>query len=238
MIAVSDQTVNEPAASEKYPPQLENGDHLTAREFLRRYEGMPEVKKAELVGGIVYMASPIRVDQHSEPDALIQTWLGNYSIGTPGVKHGINGTVRLGSDDVLQPDGFLRLMPEYGGNTKFDPKGYLVGPPDLVVEVAASSVSIDTREKLNSYRRAGVREYLVWRTQEKALDWWFLEGDDYIALPAEASGIVKSRVFAGLWLDVKSLIERNGAAVLARLQEGLKAPEHKAFVESLQPKAK
>ena len=238
MIAVLEKPKNQPPGQEEILPRLENGDHLTAGEFLRRYEAMPEVKKAELVCGIVYMGSPVRVDQHGEPDALIQTWLGTYSIATPGVKHGVNATVRLGPDDVLQPDGFLRLAPEYGGNTKFDSNGYLVGPPDLVVEVAASSVSIDTREKMNSYRRAGVREYLVWRTQEKALDWWFLEGDDYAALPAEAGGTIKSRVFAGLWLDAKALMERNGALVLARFQEGLTSPEHKAFVESLQLKAK
>lgn len=238
MVAVLEKPKHQPLAREEHPPRLENGDHLTAREFLRRYEGMPEVKKAELVGGIVYMASPIRVDQHGEPDGLIQTWLGTFSIGTPGVKHAANSTVRLGADDVLQPDAFLRIVAEYGGAARIDPKGYLTGPPEFAVEVAASSVSIDTREKLNSYRRAGVREYLVWRTQEKAVDWWTLEGDDYVLLPREADGLIKSRVFAGLWLDTKSLLERNGSAVMLRLQEGLKSPEHKAFVESLQPKAK
>jgi|SRR5688572_2714250 len=238
MIAVSEKPINQQPALEKYPPQLENGDHLTAREFLRRYEAMPEVKKAELVGGIVYMASPIRVDQHAEPDALIQMWLGVYSASTPGLRHATNATVRLGSDDVVQPDAFLRLDPGSGGRSQIDPKGYLSGPPELAAEVAASSVSIDTREKLNSYRRASVREYFVWRTQEKAIDWWFLEGDDYVPLPRENDGTIKSRVFPGLWLDVTALLNANGAAVLARLQEGLKSPEHKAFVESLQPKAK
>ena len=145
MIAVLEKPKNQPPGQEEILPRLENGDHLTAGEFLRRYEAMPEVKKAELVCGIVYMGSPVRVDQHGEPDALIKTWLGTYSIATPGVKHGVNATVRLGPDDVLQPDGFLRLAPEYGGNTKFDSNGYLVGPPDLVVEVAASSVSIEER---------------------------------------------------------------------------------------------
>src|ERR1051326_3472767 len=86
-------------------PPLEPGAHLSASEFLRRYEAMPEVKKAELIGGIVYMASPVRIDQHGEPDNLIQTWLGNYSIATPGVKAAANTTLRLGPDDVPQPDG-------------------------------------------------------------------------------------------------------------------------------------
>jgi Uma2 family endonuclease len=238
MIAVIDKPKDQRTGQEKYPPQLESGDHLTAREFLRRYEAMPEVKKAELVGGIVYMASPIRIDQHGEPDNLIQTWIGNYSVGTPGVKSAANSTARLGSDDVLQPDALLRILPEFGGSARVDEKGLLQGPPEFVVEIAASSVSIDTREKLNSYRRAGVREYVVWRTQEKALDWWSLEGDDYVPLIPQPDGTIKSRVFPGLWLDVNSLLAGNGVAVIARLQEGLKSPEHKVFVESLQPKVK
>src|SRR6266581_7420658 len=85
-------------------PVLENGDRLSASEFLRRYEAMPEVKKAELINGIVYMGSPVRLDQHGEPDNLIQTWLGNYAIATAGVKAATNSTARLGPDDVPQPD--------------------------------------------------------------------------------------------------------------------------------------
>src|SRR5436309_9813471 len=105
-------------------PPLQNGDHLSAREFLRRYEAMPEVKKAELINRIVYMGSPVRIDQHGEPDGLIQGWLCNYSVATPGVKHATNSTTRLGPDDVPQPDGLLRIGVEFGGQTQLDAKGY------------------------------------------------------------------------------------------------------------------
>src|SRR6266581_2238059 len=104
-------------------PPLENGAHLSAREFLRRYESMPEVKKAELINGIVYMGSPVRLDQHGEPDSLLQTWLGFYSIATPGVKAATNSTTRLGPDDVPQPDGLLRIAAESGGQSRTDAKG-------------------------------------------------------------------------------------------------------------------
>src|SRR5687768_10596008 len=151
MLAVAAQPREQVNPQSDLPPNLENGDHLTAREFLRRYEAMPEIKKAELVNGIVYMASPIRIDQHGEPDSLIQTWVGTYSVGTPGVKSAANSTIRLGSDDVLQPDALLRVVPEFGGKARVDDKGLLLGAPELVIEIAASSASIDTREKLNSY---------------------------------------------------------------------------------------
>mgnify|MGYP001597261747 CR=1 FL=1 len=218
-------------------PPLENGAHLSACEFLRRYEAMPEVKKAELVNGIVYMTSPVRLDQHGEPDNLIQTWLGNYSIATPGVKAATNSTTRLGPDDVPQPDGLLRIVPECGGQSRLDAKGYLQGGPELAVEIAASTASLDAREKLASYRRAGVREYLVGRTEDEAVDWWLLEEDEYRPLGADADGILRSRIFPGLWLDSSALFAGDGARLMARLQEGLRSSEHGAFVAELQKRA-
>jgi Uma2 family endonuclease len=219
-------------------PPLQSGDHLSAREFLRRYEAMPEVKKAELISSIVYMGSPIRIDQHGEPDAFIQTWLGTYTVATPGVKHATNSTTRLGPDDVPQPDGLLRIAAEFGGQARVDPKGYLDGAPELVVEVAASSVSLDVREKLATYRRAGVREYIVWRTEDERMDWWVLEEDEYRPLPAAADGTLRSKAFPGLWLDVHALLAGDGPKVMAKLQEGLHSAEHRAFVAELQKRQK
>ena len=215
-------------------PPLQNGDHLGAQEFLRRYEAMPEVKKAELINGVVYMGSPIRIEQHGEPDGLIQVWLGTYGLATPGVKHATNSTTRLGPDDVPQPDGLLRLEPEVGGQARVDANGYLGGAPELVVEVAASSVSFDVREKLASYRRSGVREYVVWRTEDEAVDWWMLLDDEYRPIPPQADGILRSQLFPGLWLDAQALLARDGTKVIAKLQEGLQSAEHVAFVSQLQ----
>lgn len=214
-------------------PPLENGAHLSAAEFLRRYAAMPEVKKAELINGVVYMTSPVRIDQHGEPDNLLQTWLGTYSIATPGVRAATNATTRLSADDVPQPDGLLRILPECGGQARLDAKGYLQGAPELVVEVAASSASLDVREKLASYRRAGVREYLVWRTEDEAVDWWVLEEDEYRPLTPSADGILRSTSLPGLWLEVRALLAGDGTNLMAKLQEGLRSAEHTAFVEAL-----
>ena len=214
-------------------PPLENGAHLSASEFLRRYESMPEVKRAELVSGVVYMASPLRIDRHGEPDNLIQTWLGVYSIATTGVKSASNSTTRLGPDDVPQPDALLRILPECGGRARVDAKGYLDGAPELIVEVAASSVSLDVREKLTAYRRARVLEYLVWRTEDRAVDWWILDADEYRLLPSASDSTLRSRTFPGLWLDVQALLAGDGPKVMSKLQEGLNSSEHAAFVASL-----
>lgn len=212
---------------------LENGEHLTAPEFLRRYEAMPEVKKAELIEGIVYMPSPVRFDAHAVPDALMQTWLGTYSAQTPGTQVGGNGTVRLDIENVPQPDVIFRITDECGGLSRLDEKGYLVGPPELVVEIAASSTSIDLHDKLRAYRRNGVKEYLVWRTLDDAVDWFVLADGDYQRQAPDRKGHLQSVTLPGLVLNVPALLAQDGAAVLATLNAALKQPAHRAFVAKL-----
>jgi Uma2 family endonuclease len=215
-------------------PPLENGDRLSAHQFLRRYEAMPEVKKAELINGVVYMPSPVRMAQHAEPDSLLQGWLVVYTGNTPGVRAAANATVRLGPDDVVQPDALLRILSECGGRAGVDAKGYLQGGPELVIEIAASSASLDARDKLHSYRRAAIPEYLLWRTDDRMLDWWRLEDDEYLLTKADKSGVVRSHVFPGLWLDVPALLAGDVTRVLATLQEGMQHPDHASFSERLE----
>jgi Uma2 family endonuclease len=217
---------------------LENGDRLSAHEFLRRFEAMPELKKAELINGVVYMPSPLRWDRHAKPDSLLQTWAGVYVLNTSGVESGANATVRLGPDDVPQPDACLRILPECGGHTRVDAKGYLQGAPELIVEIAASSASIDARDKLQSYRRAGVIEYLLWRTEDQEIDWWRLDEDEYRLLPRGEEGIIQSQAFPGLWLNIPAALAGDGQRVLGTLQAGLSDPGHAAFVEQLKAKAR
>ena len=220
-----------PEAATIRDPQLlplENGESLHASEFLRRYEVMPEVTKAELIQGIVHVMSPVSLD-HGEPDNLLQTVIGVYALHTTGVKAATNATVKLSADDVFQPDGLLRSSPEYGGQSRSEV--YLQGAPELGVEIAVSSSSIDANAKKTSYRRSGMQEYIVWRTQQKALDWWQLVDDDYRSIEPDENGILKSRIFPGLWLDPQALLSEDGVRVLEVVNQGLASPEHGEFVE-------
>jgi Uma2 family endonuclease len=204
---------------------LENGDQLTAREFLRRYEAMPEPKKAELIEGIVYMGSPVRLREHGRPDNLLQTWLGYYAARTSGTECASNTTTRLDLENVPQPDCLLRILPEAGGRSEIDSKGYLKGPPELVAEVAASSASLDWNSKMRVYRRAGVLEYLVWRTMEQRFDWLLLEDEEYRPNRPDAQGLLHSRAFPGLSLDVRALLAVDSARVMDALETSLRRPE-------------
>ena len=222
-----------PAAVLARTPPLENGDHLTSDEFERRWKAMPALKRAELIEGIVYMPAALRADQHGDPHTLVMTWVGVYQLMTPGVIASDNSTVRLDSRNVLQPDACLRLPPQLGSTTRLIEEGYLEGGPDLVVEVAASSASIDLHAKRQVYARHGVREYVVWRTMEDAIDWFVLEGGEYAPLAADASGWLKSRVFAGLWLQPQALLHGFPPAIHAMMHEGMKSPEHAEFIKRL-----
>jgi Uma2 family endonuclease len=197
---------------------LVNGDHLTSAEFLRRYEAMPELKKAELIDGIVYMPPPVSADTHAEPDNVLQYWLRSYAILHPGLRCYANPTLVLDADNTPQPDAVLCPEPRAGGRVWLNEKRYLCGAPELVCEVAASSVSIDLNSKLHAYRRAGVQEYLVWATLDQRVCWYRLVAGEYIAAP-ERSGRLESAVFPGLMLPLKALLAFDCGALAAALQK-------------------
>jgi Uma2 family endonuclease len=218
-------------------PPLESGDRLTRPEFERRYQANPNIHKAELIEGIVYVASPLRFQQHAEPHSFLVTWLGTYIAFTPGVRSGIEPTVRLDLDNEFQPDIVLILDKTVGGRAKLTPDGYLEGVPELVVEIAASSAAIDLENKQQVYRRNGVLEYVVWQFFEEKLDWFVLVDGEYQLLsPDEGDRVIRSQTFPGLWLDVDALFTRRMSRVLKVLQQGLSSPGHANFLEQLENK--
>ncbi|MBF2085806.1 Uma2 family endonuclease [Thermoleptolyngbya sp. C42_A2020_037] len=214
----------------KIPP-LESGDRLTRDEFERRYRAMPNLKKAELIEGVVYVASPLRAEAHGKPHGDIMGWLWTYKAATPGIELYDNPTVRLDADNEPQPDAILRL--KEGGGSWIHEEDYIEGSPELVVEVAASSASYDLHDKLRVYRRNGIQEYIVWRTYSQQIDWFCLEAGEYRLLAANASGILCSREFPGLWLASEALISGDLSLVLQVLQAGIGSPEHQAFLSAL-----
>ena len=209
---------------------LENGDQLTRIEFERRCAAMSDEKKVELIEGIVYMAAALRYKSHGKPHASIIGWLAFYEAATPGVGLADNTTVRLDNDNELQPDALLRV--EQGGQSIISEDDYVEGAPELIVEIAASSASIDAHQKLKIYRRNNVQEYLIWRVYEQQLDWFRLIEGEYIKLLADSEGIIKSEIFPGLWLDEQSLLTGNLAQVLTILQQGIATVDHQNFIKN------
>jgi Uma2 family endonuclease len=199
---------------------------------------MPEVKRAELIEGVVYLPSPVRLRRHGGPHFDLISWLGVYKAATPGVIGADNASTRLDLDNEPQPDAVLIIDPAKGGQARISSDDYVENAPELVAEVASSSVSYDLTDKLKVYRRSGVCEYLVWRVLDRQFDWFVLKEGEYVRLPLDEAGCYRSEVFPGLWLDPEALLGGDTATVLATAQRGLTCPEHASFVARLnaQPK--
>jgi Putative restriction endonuclease len=215
--------VQTPNRNPKTIPPLENGDRLSRAEFERRYEAMPDGYKAELIEGIVYMAAALRFKSHGRPHGRMMTWLGTYEAETIGVEIADNTSVRLDDVNDPQPDIALLLDPDLGGQTRITDDDYIEGPPELIAEIAASTVSIDLGSKKDSYERNGVQEYLVWRVLDEVIDWFVLQDGHYVERLPDEDGITRSRIFPGLWLDRSALIAGDMKQVLTVLHLGIRS---------------
>ena len=183
------------------------------------------------------MQAAVRFEQHGRPHSDLMTWLGNYRAVTPGVEVGDNTTIRLDQDNEPQPDAFLRIAPSHGGQSRTGDDGVVDGPPELIAKVAASSASYDLHDKLNVYRRNGVREYIVWKVLEREVVWFHLCDERFEQLQRDDAGLFKSEAFPGLWLDSANLVAGEMAQVLQVLQSGLTTSDHAEFVVRLQQEA-
>jgi Uma2 family endonuclease len=219
-----------PTAALALPPPIFEGDQLEASEFLRRWEALPDLKYAELINGVVFLGSPLSLD-HGTISHELNTWLGIYRSSTPGCQGGSDTTWVMGRKDVPQPDLFLRILPEWGGQSTESAGGeYGSGAPELIVEVTGSSRSRDLGAKKDLYRVSGVREYLTIELSSREVIWRQLSRGRYRDRAPERDGIIRSRVFPGLWLDPSALWK---GKVLHAVDLGLRSAEHAAFVKRL-----
>ncbi len=222
-------TVSEPAPSLPEPLELHNGDRMTREEFHRIYEQMPEDFVAELIGGIVYVASPLK-RRHGTNHLPLGSLFFSYELNTPGVESGDNTTILLGDKGEPQPDLYLRILPEFGGQSRTTADDYVAGPPELLTEIAHSSQAIDLHAKRHDYRRYGVQEYVVLCLREQRLRWFDLRANQEL-LP-DPDGIFRLRSFPGLWIHGEALLAKD-TRLMTTLAAGLASPEHAAFVQRL-----
>ena len=124
-------TVPVPKSQPAEDVELHSGDRMTREEFHRLYERAPEGFTAELIGGIVYVATPLK-RRHGIAHPGLTTVLYTYAGHTPGLEVGDNATVQLGEKSEPQPDLYLRVLPEYGGQSGTTADDYVRGAPELI----------------------------------------------------------------------------------------------------------
>ncbi len=236
-MATVSERAHSPLAQSTIPP-LEPGDRLSRAEFERRYQAMPNLRKAELIEGIVYMPSPVRIRRHGRPHAHLIHWLVSYESTTSGVIVADNPSVLLDLDNEPQPDAVLFIDPDHGGHARITADDYVENAPELVAEVSASTASDDLNAKLNVYRRNGVREYIVWRVDDRQIDWFVLRDGQFVRLPLGDDGLYRSEVFPGLWLDPAAMVGGDTRTVQTALTRGMASREHFDFVARLSPEAR
>jgi Uma2 family endonuclease len=204
---------------------------MSREEFHRLYEQTPEGFKAELIGGIVYVASPL-YPPHGKPHLLLGAVVAAYEARTPGVDASDNTTILLGDEGEPQPDLYVRILPECGGQSATGDNERVEGAPEFIIEIASSSRAIDLHAKKKDYTRYGVREYLVHCVKERKLRWFDLAGG--VELQPDDEGIFRIQTFPGLWINGPAVVSRSYQKLMQTLEVGLATPEHAAFVRQLE----
>lgn len=230
------QPQNKPRSKPKLSvilPPLEQGERMDQKTFHARYSAMPKHVRAELIRGIVHMPSPLLLP-HSRGHQDANLWLQCYELATPGIEVPNNATVILGSEDEPQPDLCIRIFSELGGQSR-EVDNYIAGAPELLVEIASSSASIDLFEKKIAYANAGALEYIAFAIREPKV-YWFVNRNGHFEPLVPKNGIYRSENLPGLWLDEAALMRRDRNQLLKVLKRGLASKEHKAFVKRLAKK--
>ncbi|MCZ2342812.1 MAG: Uma2 family endonuclease [Bacteroidales bacterium] len=213
-------------------PLLQNGDRLDQPTFHALYQQAPKGFHAELIGGIVCVASPVSI-RHGIPQLTLASWLAWYTEDTPGVQGFDNTTMILGPDSELQPDLALRIKPDFGGQSTDSPESIIIGPCELVIEISHSTASLDTNIKKKAYEAAGVREYLIVLTRTQSVIWYTRNASGFVEMRPSTAGVLQSQVFPGLWLQATAVFDETAKRLRLTLERGLASSEHAAFVQQL-----
>ena len=201
-------------------PLLPPGARLSRSEFHSRYERTAPGFHAELIGGVIYPRDPGHgTIRHGRTAFLVSGWAVQYERRTPGTQGCVRPTVLLGPEAEPEPDFIMRKRtPELDAAEG----EWVTGGPELVAEIADHTLARDLGPKLRDYQANGVIEYLVVDVRDRAVRWFVRDEDDlYVDLAPDADGLLKGRVFPGLWLDPAALFAENLADLEAAVVKGV-----------------
>jgi len=210
---------------------LENGDRRSQADFRHLRLSCHDGEDFELIWGEVFRTTPCVA---RDPDVLplLAGVFRPYRDATRGIALERHPTTILGVDTEVRPVLLLLYSSAAGGSSRYDEEGNVTGPPEMVVEVANSTRSLEMHAKLWAYRESGVREYLVLCVEEREIHWSHFPSKR--ELKPDKAGVWKSRVFPGLWVDGPALFDEDAAKLVETVRLGLASPQHAAFVRRLE----
>jgi Uma2 family endonuclease len=160
---------------------------------------IPEGQKADLINGVIYVASP-DTPRHNEVESLVQVVLDGFaSAHRLGKVYVSRVAFELSRIDSPEPDVAF-VATEHLDRVK---EGKVIGPPDIAVEVVSRwSKSRDYGVKLRQYESAGVRENWLIDGRARSATFYQLREGRFVPAALERDRIFRSEVVPGFWLDV------------------------------------
>ncbi|NUM65163.1 Uma2 family endonuclease [candidate division KSB1 bacterium] len=175
------------------PRQAPPRERITFDEFC---EIIREDQKADLINGVIYMASP------------------------PTFEHESRAAMKLSEFNAPEPDLMFiskARLAQCKGKA-------LLGAADLVVEIISpGSRKLDLGEKKDLYAEYGVLEYWVIDPFRQEAFFWKNHDGVWEELPVDANGVVRSAAVPEFWLRIDWLFAQelpNESAVIAALLAG------------------
>lgn len=189
-----------------------NGDY-TFDDFLALVE---EDEKADLLDGVIYMASPESTDDNSLEGWLHLLMGGFVAELDLGEVYISRVAFRITEKQGPEPDlGFVAKK-----RRKIIHRGFVAGPPDIAVEIVSpDSVQRDYIEKRQIYEHAGVREYWIIDPAERRATFLRLTRGKFREVVLEDGHIFRSAALSGLWLDVRWLWAKRRPSALRLVQK-------------------
>ena len=176
-------------------------------------------QKADLIDGVIYMASPDNNDANKLCVwllTLMEMLVEDQDLGQMFVSR---SAFRLDESNSPEPDiAFVRR-----DRLHLVQRGFTDGPPDLAVEIVSpESVERDYDKKRRQYQRAGVREYWIVDEIEEYVTLLRLAANHRYREIRARRGVLTSEAMSGFWLRPEWLWQQPRPKVAAVLKQLLK----------------
>jgi Uma2 family endonuclease len=177
---------------------------------------VPDGQKADLIDGVIYMASPDNTDAADINGWLYVLFYTYLRVKNLGKVYGHRVAFRLSTRNSPEPDlAFVRKDREH-----LIERGFFNGPPDLAVEIVSpDSVQRDFELKRKMYQKAGVAEYWIIDEMERTVTFLRLGPQGKYREVKPRKGVFHSEVLEGFWFRPEWLWQQPQPDPLETLQQ-------------------